>query len=117
MMKSEHIKDLKQAIHNKHNVAVFLNDNKNILGVPEESTDLTRIKIRISEGEVIWIPKIDIKHLSVVVEFSEVGPGISDRGGNCAQCGLELNFESQSDDYPAYCDNCVNLLGFNNNKM
>ncbi len=112
MIKSEHMKDLKLAIHNKRHIVVFLNDKKNILGVPEPSTDPTRIKIRISEAEVVWIPKTEIKHLSVVVEFSEVGPGISDRGGNCVHCGLGLYFESQSDDYEEYCDKCVKLLRF-----
>jgi hypothetical protein len=114
-MKSEYSKDLNRAIHNKHHIVVFLKDNKNILGIPEDCTDPTRIKIRDENGGVTWVPITEVKHLSVVVEFSTVGPRESDRGGKCVHCGLELYFETQSDDFLEYCDDCVKLLGFDEN--
>ncbi|RAR39678.1 hypothetical protein [Paenibacillus sp. MDMC362] len=112
-MKSEWSKDLKRAIHNKHHIVVFLKDNKNILGIPEESIDPTRIKIRTENIGVTWVPITEVKHLSVVVEFSTVWE--SNRGGKCVHCGLELYAETQSEDYLEYCDYCVKLLGLDDN--
>lgn len=104
--------DLTKAIQNKCHILIQLEEGEYILGVPEKSKDDSLVKIRKSNKELVWVPVKDINNLSVVISFDNEVARVY---GNCGHCGLTMDNTTQYDNYPEYCDDCVKLLGFDEN--